>query len=236
GIGADRISVTGNTVVEAVRRHLPGAGRRTALLARHGLVRDRYVLATMHRPENTDGPATLRTVLSELAALATDEVPVLLPLHPRTRARVEAERLGDLLAGVRVLEPLGYGDFLALARHAALLVSDSGGIQEECTVLGRPLVVVRRSTERPESMADFADLVAPGPELGRLARLRLAEGDRGLRRLAALPSPYGDGLAAERIARLVASAAEPTGPAESAGPAGSATPAGSAGSSPALAA
>ncbi|MFJ5129613.1 non-hydrolyzing UDP-N-acetylglucosamine 2-epimerase [Streptomyces sp. NPDC088555] len=214
GVGADRISVTGNTVVEAVRAHLPDDGRRSALLARHGLVPDRYVLATVHRPENTDGPATLRTVLTELADLATDEVPVLLPLHPRTRARVEAERLGGLLAGIRVLEPLGYGDFLALARHAALLVSDSGGIQEECTVLGRPLIVVRRSTERPEAMTHFAALVSPGPELGRLARLRLAEGERGLRRLAGLPSPYGDGRAAERIARLVATAA---GSARSAG-------------------
>ncbi|KOG47416.1 UDP-N-acetylglucosamine 2-epimerase, partial [Streptomyces varsoviensis] len=79
--------------------------------------------------------------------------------------------------------PLGYGEFLALARHAALLVSDSGGIQEECTVLGRPLIVVRRSTERPEAMADFADLVEPGPRLGVLARRRLAEGPYGLRRL-----------------------------------------------------
>ncbi|MFF9348349.1 non-hydrolyzing UDP-N-acetylglucosamine 2-epimerase [Streptomyces sp. NPDC014734] len=209
GVSPARITVTGNTVVEAVRRHLPGPDERTGLLARHGLVPDRFVLATVHRPENTDGPATLRTVLTELAALATDEVPVLLPLHPRTRARVEADRLDHLLASVRVLEPLGYGEFLGLARHAALLISDSGGVQEECTVLGRPLIVVRRSTERPEAMADFAHLVAPGPGIGRLARHRLAEGDHGLRRLARLPSPYGDGRAAERIARLVASAVRP---------------------------
>lgn len=89
GVGADRISVTGNTVVEAVRAHLPDDGRRSALLARHGLVPDRYVLATVHRPENTDGPATLRTVLTELADLATDEVPVLLP---STRAPAPASR------------------------------------------------------------------------------------------------------------------------------------------------
>ncbi|MEU9617935.1 MULTISPECIES: non-hydrolyzing UDP-N-acetylglucosamine 2-epimerase [unclassified Streptomyces] len=214
GIGADRIAVTGNTVVEAVRSHLPEAAERTALLDRHSIAPDRYVLATVHRPENTDDTATLRTVLTELTALATDEVPVLLPLHPRTRARIEAERLGHLLDGIQVLEPLGYGEFLALARHAALLISDSGGIQEECTVLGRPLIVVRRSTERPESMAHFAHLVTPGPEIGRLARHRLAEGRQGLRRLAALPSPYGDGRAAERIARLAASlVARAAGPA-----------------------
>ncbi|MEE4489949.1 non-hydrolyzing UDP-N-acetylglucosamine 2-epimerase [Streptomyces sp. BE230] len=214
GVDAERIAMTGNTVVEAVRSHLPHAEERDALLARHGLSPDRYVLATVHRPENTDDTATLRTVLTELSGLADEGVPVLLPLHPRTRGRIEAERLGHLLDGIRVLEPLGYGDFLALARHAALLISDSGGIQEECTVLGRPLIVVRRSTERPESMAHFAHLVNPGPEIGRLARLRLAEGDLGLRRLERLPSPYGDGHAADRIAALVAALPEMAAAAE----------------------
>ncbi len=104
---------------------------------------------------------------------------------------------------MRVLTPTGYGTFLALARHAALLVSDSGGIQEETTVLGRPLVVVRRSTERPEAFTDFADLVEPGPAIGTAARNRLAEGAQGLRRLATLPSPYGDGTASRRIVDLI---------------------------------
>ncbi|MFE6691769.1 non-hydrolyzing UDP-N-acetylglucosamine 2-epimerase [Streptomyces sp. NPDC057743] len=203
GIPADRIDVTGNTVVEAVHRQLPPERERLAHLAGLGLTPDGYLLATVHRPENTDDPAALRAVLGELAALA-DEVPVVLPLHPRTRARAEAAGLAGLLAPLRVMRPLGYRDFLALARHAALLVSDSGGVQEEVTVLGRPLVVVRNSTERPEAMADFATLVAPGPELGRAARERLALGAAGRAQLAALPSPFGDGLASRRIAELLA--------------------------------
>ncbi|MCC3773107.1 non-hydrolyzing UDP-N-acetylglucosamine 2-epimerase, partial [Streptomyces sp. UNOC14_S4] len=202
GIDDARIAVTGNTVVEAVHGQLPDAAGRAALLARHGLAEDAYVLATVHRPENTDSPEALRAILTELAALATADRPVVLPLHPRTRARIEAAGLTGLLAPLTVSAPLGYGEFLALARHSALLVSDSGGIQEECTVLGRPLVVVRRSTERPEAMADFADLVSPGPEIGTVARRRLAEGAAGLDRLAALPSPFGDGLASERIVTL----------------------------------
>ncbi len=145
----------------------------------------------------------LRAVLEQLGTIAAAGTPVLLPLHPRTRARVEAAGLAGLLSGLRVTRPLGYGDFLALARHAALIVSDSGGIQEEVTVLGRPLIVVRRSTERPEAMADFADLVAPGPAIGELAARRLAESAHGLRRLAALPSPFGDGRASERIVHLL---------------------------------
>ncbi|MEW1675647.1 non-hydrolyzing UDP-N-acetylglucosamine 2-epimerase [Streptomyces noursei] len=202
GVPADRIAVTGNTVVEAVHRQLPSESERLAQLTRRQLTCDGFVLATVHRPENTDDPAALRAVLGELAALAA-ETPVVLPLHPRTRARAEAAGLTDLLTPLRVTRPLGYRDFLALARHAALLVSDSGGVQEEVTVLGRPLVVVRNSTERPEAMGDFATLVAPGPALGRAARERLALGTAGRARLAALPSPFGDGRASHRIAGLL---------------------------------
>ncbi|MGK5639232.1 non-hydrolyzing UDP-N-acetylglucosamine 2-epimerase [Streptomyces sp. URMC 126] len=209
GTADARIAVTGNTVVEAVRNQLPDADERAALLDAHGLTADGYVLATAHRPENTDDPAALRAILTELAALVTPDRPVVLPLHPRTRARIEAAGLTGLLAPLTVTAPLGYSEFLALARHAALLVSDSGGIQEECTVLGRPLVVVRRSTERPEAMTDFAELVTPGPEIGAAARRRLAEGPEGLARLAALPSPFGDGLASERITELLAAIATP---------------------------
>ncbi|MGW1077018.1 non-hydrolyzing UDP-N-acetylglucosamine 2-epimerase [Streptomyces sp. NPDC002537] len=208
GVEDARIAVTGNTVVEAVHGQLPDAAARTALLARHGLTEDAYVLATVHRPENTDSADALRAILTELGALA-DGIPVVLPLHPRTRARIEAAGLTDLLAPLTVSAPLGYGEFLALARHSALLVSDSGGIQEECTVLGRPLVVVRRSTERPEAMADFADLVSPGAGIGTAARRRLAEGPAGLARLAALPSPFGDGLASERIVSLLTAVTAP---------------------------
>ncbi|MET9296157.1 UDP-N-acetylglucosamine 2-epimerase (non-hydrolyzing) [Streptomyces sp. NPDC003077] len=203
GVPAERIALTGNTVVEVVRRHLPDAGRRAALLDAYGVRADGYLLATVHRPENTDDPAALRAVLTELDALAADGTPVLLPLHPRTRARIEAAGLLPLLDRLRVTRPLGYGTFLALARHAALIVSDSGGVQEEVTVLGRPLVVVRASTERPEAMSDFADLVSPGPELGRAARARLTRGADERERLAALPSPFGDGSASRRIAGLL---------------------------------
>ncbi|WP_371627539.1 UDP-N-acetylglucosamine 2-epimerase (non-hydrolyzing) [Streptomyces sp. NBC_01116] len=202
GLEEERIAVTGNTVVEAVRTHLPPRQERTDLLDGLGLTPDGYVLATVHRPENTDDPAVLARVLRELARI-TRTHPVVLPLHPRTRARIEAAGLRPLLDELTVISPTGYSTFLALARHAAVIVSDSGGIQEETTVLGRPLVVVRRSTERPEALIDFADLVEPGPGTGAAVRRRLAEGPEGLRRLAALPSPFGDGTASRRIADLI---------------------------------
>ncbi|KQV05448.1 MULTISPECIES: UDP-N-acetyl glucosamine 2-epimerase [unclassified Kitasatospora] len=145
------IALTGNTVVEVVHRQLPDAGARAALLTRYGLRVDDYVLATVHRPENTDTAEALGAVLGELDALAAAGTAVLFPIHPRTRAAVERHGLQPLLARLTVTEPVGYGDFLGLARHAALLVSDSGGVQEECTVLGRPLLVVRPPPGSPGS-------------------------------------------------------------------------------------
>ncbi|WP_420159630.1 non-hydrolyzing UDP-N-acetylglucosamine 2-epimerase [Nocardiopsis sp. CNT-189] len=201
----DMIEVTGNTVVEVVQDSLPGPERRERLLRRTGVRPDEYVLATIHRPENTDHPEQLSAILHELSDLVrTTGRPVLFPMHPRTGNAVTHDGLEHLLEGVTVVDPMGYADFLALARHAALIISDSGGIQEECTVLKRPLLVVRRSTERPEAVdAGFARLVRPGPELGVAARERLERTPELLASLAPLPSPYGDGTASARIAELV---------------------------------
>ncbi|MFC7308071.1 non-hydrolyzing UDP-N-acetylglucosamine 2-epimerase [Streptomyces monticola] len=200
-----RIAVTGNTVVDAVRDQLPSRRTRSAILAEHGVRPDSYVLATVHRPENTDDPDALRAILTALQSLTAAGTPVLLPLHPRTLKAVWRLGLRRLLHGLTVVPPLGYGEFLALARHAALLVSDSGGMQEECTALARPLLVVRRSTERPEAIdAGFCALVRPGAELAETAHAWLADAPARRSRLATVPSPYGDGRAAERIAGLIA--------------------------------
>lgn len=183
------IVVTGNTVVEAVRRLLPPPEERVRLCAGHGVAPAAFVLATLHRPENTDDPAALDAVLDDLRALG---LPVLLPLHPRARA------IGARLDGLLVTEPLPPRAFLALQAEAALIVSDSGGVQEEASVLGRPVLVVRRSTERPEVLGTVCELVQPGERLLALARDRLADVAGWRVRLAALPTPYGDGSASRR--------------------------------------
>ena len=202
GIDERHIAVTGNTVVEALRAALPGPAARAKLLAEVGVEAGRFVLATAHRPENTDDPGALRAIVTELAALGARGWPVVFPVHPRTRAALHAANDGALPAGIIAREPLGYRDFLALAAECALLISDSGGIQEEATVLGRPLIVVRRSTERPEAMLDFATLVRPGPEIGAHATRLLADQPELTARLTTLPSPFGDGKAAARIHAL----------------------------------
>jgi UDP-N-acetylglucosamine 2-epimerase (non-hydrolysing) len=200
GVAAERIAVTGNTVVEALRSAVPSAAGQRATLSALGLVRDGYVVATIHRPENVDEPGRLASILRELARLP---LPVVLPLHPRTGKRIEQFGMVPLLDGLRVIEPQAYPAFLALVCGAAVVVSDSGGIQEEVSVLKRPVVVVRRSTERPEIEGTFGTLVPPGPRIYDevVAWLDDVGGHRA--RLARIPSPYGEGSPSARIADAV---------------------------------
>jgi UDP-N-acetylglucosamine 2-epimerase (non-hydrolysing) len=197
GVPTSKIILTGNTIVEATERMVPTPAEARDIAARLGVEPGGYVLATIHRPENTDDPARLEVILSELSKLG---LPVLFPLHPRTRLAAQRHNLTTAMDRLRLLPPADHRTFLGLARHARLLVSDSGGVQEECTVLKRPLIVVRNSTERPESItAGFAHLVQPGPQIGDLGRRLIADLELP-RRLAAIPCPFGDGTASQRIA------------------------------------
>lgn len=134
----------------------------------------------------------------------------MIPLDPRTAAAARRHGLESLLTGLRVLDALGPRTFLALAAETAVLVSDSGGLQEECTVIGRPMVVLRRSTERPESLVDFARLAPCGEDLAGVVGEILEQGPALLDRLAALVSPFGDGTASERIGSLTRTAPRPS--------------------------
>ncbi len=200
GIPAERIATTGNTVVDVVPEIVPDDDERRALLASHGVDEDAFVLATFHRPENVDDPDVLATILDELARLP---MPVVLPLHPRTATRATSFGLDDRLRRLRVVEPLGYREFLGLAASSGILVSDSGGLQEEASVIKRPLVVVRNSTERPEVQGTFARLVAPGPAIGETVADWSSDLDALHARLAQTPSPYGDGDASKRCVAAI---------------------------------
>ncbi|HEY0932173.1 MAG TPA: UDP-N-acetylglucosamine 2-epimerase (non-hydrolyzing) [Trebonia sp.] len=199
GVPENKIELTGNTIVEATLAMMPGPAEAAAVARSFGVQPDGYVLATIHRPENTDEPARLRVILDQLAQLG---LPVLLPAHPRLRAAADRHGLTAELTRLQVRPPVGHRAFLALASLARLIVSDSGGIQEECTVLKRPLIVVRNSTERPESItAGFAQIVRPGPLMSELGRAVIADATLS-DRLAATPCPYGDGTASDRIAAI----------------------------------
>ena len=199
GIPAGRIQVTGNTVVEAVMELLPDEIERARLLAEHDVEPGQFVLATFHRPENVDDRARFATILEQLSALP---VPVVLPLHPRSAARAGDFELFDKLASIRVIDPIGYEEFLGLGAESAFLVSDSGGVQEEVSVYKRSVIVVRRSTERPEVLGTFAELVEP-EAIGGVAGPWLDDVDGLHVRLADLPSPYGDGSASELTVKAI---------------------------------
>jgi UDP-N-acetylglucosamine 2-epimerase (non-hydrolysing) len=196
GVPEDKIELTGNTIVEATLAMTPAPAEAAAMVRDFGVPLGGFVLATIHRPENTDEPARLRVILGQLTELG---LPVLLPAHPRLRKAADRHGLTAELTRLHVRPPVDHRTFLALASQARLIVSDSGGIQEECTVLKRPLIVVRNSTERPESIAaGFAQIVRPGPLFSELGRAVIADATLS-DRLAATPCPYGDGTASDRI-------------------------------------
>lgn len=207
GILGDVVVRTGNPIVEAVKRLMPSEGERAAIALRYGLERDGFVLATIHRPENVDSRDTLESVLDALVSLG---FPVLVPLHPRTQKRIAEFGLASTAAKLHIVDPMGYSDFIGLGAQARLIISDSGGVQEEVSIYKRPGVVIRRSTERQEVEGTFVQRFEPGPALaGRLARELDRSGDLAAE-LAGLPCPYGDSNAPRRSVEAIRSLLEGT--------------------------
>lgn len=150
GIDPAKIHCVGNVMIDTLVRLLPMAeARLPALRAKLNL--GDYLLVTLHRPSNVDDPATLAEIMQALQQLGRD-LQVLFPVHPRTRGRLAQLGFADEQPGIRLVEPFGYLDFLALQTHAALVLTDSGGVQEETTYLGVPCLTARPNTERPVTL------------------------------------------------------------------------------------
>jgi len=198
-LGHVRMHFVGNVMIDTLCWALPQALAVDAPMRFD--VRGRpYVVVTLHRPANVDDPTVLQELLEALTRLA-DHVPVLFPVHPRTRARIEDLGLRPPAdRGLRLLEPLGYLDMLSLVAKAGLVVTDSGGLQEETSFLGVPCLTVRPNTERPITCTHGTNRLV---QAQRDAILAAAE--RGLARHSpARPViERWDGQAAERIARVV---------------------------------
>lgn len=207
GIPPGRILVTGNTIVDAVLAARPDDLSAARTVSGFGLPPGGYVLATFHRPENVDRPDRLATILTLLEDLP---LPVVLPLHPRTAARAGV-RPGPVAGagGLRIVPPQPFRTFLALEAAAAFCISDSGGVQEEASILGVPVLVARTSTERPEVLGRWATLAPPGPELDRLARAWAADPATPRRRAAGQASPFGAGDASARVVAGIAALVAP---------------------------
>jgi UDP-N-acetylglucosamine 2-epimerase (non-hydrolysing) len=200
GIPADRIFMTGNVMIDTLLR-LRERARRSDVIARMGLAPRRFCVLTLHRPSNVDRPGTLAAIVDALADVAR-ECPVVFPVHPRTRARLAAMGL-DLqrFPGIVACDPLSYLDFVALMDSSALILTDSGGIQEEACVLQVPCLTLRENTERPVTVEiGINRLVGSDPARIRAEALRVVrEGARPT----AIP-PLWDGRAAERIVGVLA--------------------------------
>jgi UDP-N-acetylglucosamine 2-epimerase len=194
--GAGAVYETGDIMFDALRMHAPMAAERSHLIRDMALTPGEYVLATVHRAANTDDPSRLADILEALALLRE---PVVLPLHPRTRAALMSTDI-EIEAPVRVIEPVGYLDMLALEQAARMVITDSGGVQKEAYLLAVPCVTLRDETEWIETLADEWNVLA-GADAERI----VAAGKRA-RPSGAPPPVFGDGHAAEHMVGVLESA------------------------------
>jgi UDP-N-acetylglucosamine 2-epimerase (non-hydrolysing) len=209
GISEERIFFVGNVMIDTLLKHKERASA-LGVLGQYGLDPGKYALVTLHRPSNVDEPTVLKGILEALGEIAK-RLPVVFPAHPRTQERISEFGLGDLIQSPEpfaelgsgkqenkpwLMEPLGYLEFLGLMADARLVLTDSGGIQEETTILGVPCLTLRENTERPITVTEGTNLVV-GSHKERIAAeaLRILEGERKAGRVPEL----WDGRAAERI-------------------------------------
>lgn len=198
GIDDDRIDFVGNVMIDTLLSRLDTA-RQCNFPAQLGLERDAYVAVTLHRPSNVDDADVLRVSLTALATIA-ERTPVVLPLHPRTRQRADQFGFSALFRAIHVTPPLGYLEMVSLIDGARVVLTDSGGLQEETTVLGVPCVTLRQQTERPVTVEFGTNRLAPWPLTvdGIIASFETSLAQP--RRRAGECSPEGwDGRAAERL-------------------------------------
>ena len=161
GIPPDRVTFVGNVMIDTLLAHLPAA-RALNFPGRMGLGQGEYAVSTLHRPSNVDDAGSLCVLVEGLARVAR-EMPVVLPLHPRTRRNLDRFGLGPAAASLRLLDPVGYSEMIGLTDGAAVVLTDSGGLQEETTALGVPCVTLREQTERPITLTEGTNRMAPWP-------------------------------------------------------------------------
>jgi UDP-N-acetylglucosamine 2-epimerase (non-hydrolysing) len=200
GVDPRKIHMVGNVMIDSLEQCRP-VWERSDVVVRLGLPRD-YGVVTLHRPSNVDDPATLRGLVKALGEIGR-HLPLVFPVHPRTKSRLEAmdaeaDSLGN--AGARYVAPLGYLDFIALVAGSRLVLTDSGGLQEETTALGVPCLTLREQTERPITVTKGTNRIV-GSAPGRI----VAEAMQLLAwpRAAGSKPPLWDGQAAVRIVAIL---------------------------------
>lgn len=204
GVANERVFFVGNVMIDTLHAAKQRA-MRSDVLERLGLSERGYALLTLHRPSNVDDPAQLDQLLGTLDTIANDQ-PIVFPVHPRTRQRLAASAVALEPPRWRLCDPLGYLDFLRLMASARLMLTDSGGVQEETTVLGVPCLTLRENTERPVTISEGTNLLV-GTDRERIlagyAQTRTSPPNGRVPR-------FWDGNAAERIADALAQLLAPT--------------------------
>jgi UDP-N-acetylglucosamine 2-epimerase (non-hydrolysing) len=211
GVPADRIHFSGNVMIDTLLSHAAEA-RRREVASRYGVGPRSYAVLTLHRPSNVDQDDTFGGLMVALSEIAR-ELPIFFPVHPRTRPALRRSPLAAQMieaGALRLLEPLGYLDFLGLVTESAVVLTDSGGIQEETTVLGVPCVTLRTSTERPVTITSGTNILAGTDPRRIVEAFRIARGRAGETRT----PQYWDGRAAERIVEILRREADAAGAVE----------------------
>jgi UDP-N-acetylglucosamine 2-epimerase (non-hydrolysing) len=198
GIAQEKIFFVGNVMIDTLIRFLPKADEVYPKL-KTDLSLTSYGLVTLHRPSNVDEESTFLPMLEVLDSLS-DKLPLIFPVHPRTRQKW-ADRLAQCNPNLRTIDPLGYLEFLALQKNATVVITDSGGIQEETTYLGVPCLTLRENTERPVTLT-FGTNVLIGRDW-ELLKHHFHEALKIQHKVASIP-PLWDGNAAGRIADVLA--------------------------------
>jgi UDP-N-acetylglucosamine 2-epimerase (non-hydrolysing) len=202
GVPPEKIHLVGNVMIDTLIRLLPHAGT-PKLLEELSLAGYPYVLVTLHRPSNVDDRAELRRILLTLNEIA-GEIPILFPVHPRTRQVMRALEFANFSPHLHLVDPVGYLEFLGLQRKATLVITDSGGIQEETTYLGIPCLTVRENTERPITVQLGSNILV-GRDMDRL-KIEVEAILSGKGKTGTVP-PLWDGKAGQRIADILVSGA-----------------------------
>ena len=197
GIPRERIFVTGNTIVDSIYQNIEIARERGNALGTLHLSVGKYFLVTLHRQENVDNPLRFASIIEGLDNVATElQVLMVYPIHPRSRKMMSEFRLRP--KDLRLVDPLDYLSFLQLESHAKLILTDSGGVQEEACVLGVPCVTLRDNTERPETIEVGSNILA-----GAIAEKILECSKFMLGKENNWSNPFGDGRAGERIVDII---------------------------------
>lgn len=195
------IHLTGNTIVDALNHNYTIAEKKSHILETLCLKENKYMLLTTHREENVDNPEKLSGILQGIGlTLREVGIPIVFPIHPRTEKRIQEMYLSSDLEelqnhGLRLIKPLGYFDFLMLQKAAKVILTDSGGLQEEACILGKATVTLRDNTERPETLEVGTNTLAGTEPLSILENVKNMLSERRKTR----NQPFGDGKAAQRI-------------------------------------